>query len=533
MVWDYAAIDRKLNAYYPGDYFSGGPADDVYDGGSGDDTVYGQAGHDVLYGDAGNDYLDGGMGADVYLFGLGDGHDVVVADVYAQPDAPADVLRLGKGISASSLSVTTQGSDLLLSLDNGTDQVRVQGYFDTHPSERMRIEFADGLSWDAIAIDRMRYPVDDQLTGTAGSDALEGGLGSDTLQGLGGNDVLSGGDGQDWLDGGQGADLMIGGAGDDHYIVDNIGDVISEHLEADGLLSYDTVDSSVSYVLPDFVEAIMLTGSADINATANKGGCDLNGNTGNNYLKGGEGLDFIFGDAGIDTLEGGLGDDYYYLTDNQDTVIEQKGEGLDQIWAFGDGIKMADNVERLYMKSAAALTAYGNDGKNYMMGNNRDNVLYGNGGDDTLSGLSGNDSFYGGLGNDSQIGGAGNDSYYFKRGDGADIIYDADGTVGNKDKLDFQGAISSTQVWLTKSGNDLVVSVIGTTDKVTINSWFLGSAFQVESIVAEGNGKTLSASKVQGLVNAMSSFAPPPLGQTTLTPAYNSALGSIIASSWA
>jgi Ca2+-binding RTX toxin-like protein len=532
MSWDYAAIDRKLNSYYPGDYIWCGATDDVYDGGNGDDTVYGQAGHDVLYGGAGNDYLDGGDGADVYLYGLGDGSDTVVSDPNAAPDVPADVLRLGAGIHANGVSTSKQGSDLLLDVGDGADQVRVQGYFGTLSSARMRIEFADGMVWGADAVDRLIGVTDDLLAGTEASDALEGGLGNDTLQGMGGNDVLSGGDGQDVLDGGGGADLMMGGAGDDHYIVDNSGDVVSEKLEADGALSYDTVDSHVSYTVPDFVEAVTLMGADNIDATANKGGCDLTGNMGNNHLRGGEGLDFIFGDAGADTLEGGQGDDYYYLTDNEDTVIEQKGEGLDQIWAFGDGIKMADNVERLYMKSATALTAYGNEGKNYMMGNNRNNVLYGNGGDDTLSGLSGNDSFYGGVGNDSQIGGTGNDTYYFKQGDGADIIYDADGTAGNKDKLDFQGAINSTQVWLTKSGNDLVVSVIGTTDKVTINSWFLGATFQVESIVAEGNGKTLSAAKVQSLVNAMSSFAPPPLGQTTLTPAYNNALGSIIASSW-
>jgi hypothetical protein len=88
-------------------------------------------------------------------------------------------------------------------------------------------------------------------------------------------------------------------------------------------------------------------------------------------------------------------------------------------------------------------------------------------------------------------------------------------------------------VWLARSGNDLVLSVIGTTDSVTVTGWFLSPDYHVEAIVAGGNGKTLSDTKVQGLVTAMSSFAPPPLGQTTLTPAYNSALGSVIASSWA
>ena len=89
------------------------------------------------------------------------------------------------------------------------------------------------------------------------------------------------------------------------------------------------------------------------------------------------------------------------------------------------------------------------------------------------------------------------------------------------------------------AGNDILISgsgadTIADTDPVvvTITNWFLGSTFQVESIVADGNARTLSASKVQGLVNAMSSFAPPPLGQTTLTSAYANALGNLLASSW-
>jgi Ca2+-binding RTX toxin-like protein len=325
---------------------------------------------------------------------------------------------------------------------------------------------------------------------------------------------------------------MVGGSEDDTYYVDNTGDQVIEKLEADGVGSYDTVISSISYTAPEFVEAVFLTGSANINATASSGGCDLTGNSGSNYLKGGDGLDFIFGDEGADTLEGGAGDDYYYLTGNEDTVIEQAGGGLDQIWAYGDGITMAANVERLYMMSFLARTATGNDGNNLMQGNNRANTLYGKGGNDKLLSGAGDDTLYGGVGNDSLYGSTGNDTYHFSRGDGADMISDFDATVGNQDKLMFDGAIDSSQLWLTKSGNDLVVSVIGTTDKVTISSWYLSSTYQVENIVAGGNSKTLSAANVQNLVNAMASFTPPAQGQTTLPSNYQTALGSVIAANW-
>jgi uncharacterized delta-60 repeat protein len=66
------------------------------------------------------------------------------------------------------------------------------------------------------------------LIGTSGNDTLTGTSGDDMLQGLAGNDVLNSLAGNDTLDGGTGADTMQGGAGSDTYVVDNIGDVITE-----------------------------------------------------------------------------------------------------------------------------------------------------------------------------------------------------------------------------------------------------------------------------------------------------------------
>jgi len=523
-------VDSLLNAY--GTYQYGTPQSEMMVGSRGDDQLNGMEGDDTLYGAAGRDVLTGSQGADTYLFGRGDGQDTVVAD-YGYPTGGADTLRFDAGISMADVAVTRQGGDLFLKLKDSTDEVLLQNYFGGYMDQFVNIAFADGWQWTYDEVKRKVEPWDDQLTGTDTPEALEGGLGNDTLLGLAGDDFLDGDAGLDHLDGGLGADTMAGGADDDTYIVDNSADVVIEKIEADSAVSYDTILSSVSYTAPDNVEALVLTGTSDINATSNNTGCDLSGNTGKNYLKGGDSLDFIFGDDGFDTLEGGAGDDYYYLTDNTDTVIEQAGGGLDQIWAYGDGIKMADNVERLYMQSYLARTAYGNEGNNLMAGNNRANTLYGNGGNDKLFGYSGDDTIYGGLGNDSLYGSIGNDTYHFQRGDGADTVYDLDTTAGNQDKLLLDGAIKADQVWLAKSGNDLVVSVIGTTDKVTINSWYLGGLYQVESIVAGGNGKTLSAANVQNLVNAMASFTPPAQGQTTLPANYQTALNGVIAANWA
>ena len=58
-----------------------------------------------------------------------------------------------------------------------------------------------------------------------------GGSGNDTITGDAGANTLVGNDGNDTLDGGAGADTMIGGTGNDTYVVDNVGDVVTENAQ--------------------------------------------------------------------------------------------------------------------------------------------------------------------------------------------------------------------------------------------------------------------------------------------------------------
>jgi hypothetical protein len=86
-------------------------------------------------------------------------------------------------------------------------------------------------------------------------------------------------------------------------------------------------------------------------------------------------------------------------------------------------------------------------------------------------------------------------------------------------------------LWFRKVGTSLEVSVIGTGDKATIDSWYLGSRYQVEQFQVD-SGRTLLSSTVDSLVNAMAAFAPPAVGQTTLSTTYQSSLNSVIAANW-
>ena len=76
---------------------------------------------------------------------------------------------------------------------------------------------------------------------------------------------------------------MQGGAGNDTYLVDNVGDVVTENASE----GTDLVQSSVSFTLGTNVDNLTLTGSGNINGTGNGDANVITGNSGNNTLDGG------------------------------------------------------------------------------------------------------------------------------------------------------------------------------------------------------------------------------------------------------
>ena len=271
----------------------------------------------------------------------------------------------------------------------------------------------------------------DALSGGTGADVVDGGEGIDDLFGDDGDDRLFGGAGGDFLDGNLGADAMFGGAGDDRYIVDNAGDTVRED---DGAGTdpggRDAVYSSTSFVLPQFVEEVWLTGSAPINGTGNglanymngsqaanvlsglDGADTLHGQAGNDTLYGGNGNDSVNGGPGADALFGGAGDDIYTVDNLGDTVDERVGGadagGIDQVQT-SVSFALPVFVESLVILGSAAADGLGNGLANVIRGNGASNLLDGAGGDDTLVGNAGDDTLRGGAGADLLQGGDGRD----------------------------------------------------------------------------------------------------------------------------
>jgi serralysin len=113
-----------------------------------------------------------------------------------------------------------------------------------------------------------------------GNDKVIGSYRSERLTGHGGNDTL---------EAGAGSDTMLGGAGNDTYCADDLLDDVSE-MSATGTDSggIDTVLSSVNFVLPEYVENLVLSGIASTSMKAY-------GNVLDNRIEGHVGADFLVG----------------------------------------------------------------------------------------------------------------------------------------------------------------------------------------------------------------------------------------------
>jgi Ca2+-binding RTX toxin-like protein len=485
-------------------------AGSVLAGLGGNDTLLGGSGADTLLGGDGNDRLDGGAGSDRMEGGAGN-------DVYLVDDLGDTVAELvGAGTDTVQASVT-------FTLPSNVENLTLSGSGDI-----------GGTGND----------LDNTIVGNASQNVLSGLGGNDRLRGGTGNDTLLGGDGNDRLDGGAGADRLSGGAGNDTYVVDDVGDLVEE-LANEGT---DAVQSSISYVLGSNVENLTLTGLGTLSGTGNElnnvltasgSGSVLYGLAGNDTLKGAAAHDILFGGEGNDRLDGGesadrliggAGDDVYVVDDVGDEVVEESSQGTDSVQA-AISYTLVANVENLMLTGNAAINGTGNELANVITGNSASNRLAGLGGNDTLRGGAMADILIGGLGNDRLEGGLGADTYEFGRGDGQDTIVENDDTAGVLDKLHFDAGIAADQLWWRKSGNSLEVSVIGSTDKVTLSNWYLGAARHVE-VFELANGSQLLDTQVQALVQAMASFSPPAAGQASLPANYESTLQPVIAANW-
>ncbi len=530
-----------IDALQGNDTIYGGGGDDELMGGPGNDKLFGEEGNDRLLGGTGDDRYEVDR-TDTVIEELNEGNDTVYfrddtfTGVYNLPANVENLVMVGRFNNMSALG---NGLDNRIFGNNtGNDTVfgnigddYIQGDFAfmvgtnsfsgntgsdmLHGGDGNDVIWGDqGEGKDLVfsLADDMLFGDygNDILYGQAGADTLDGGLGNDTLYGGAGNDVLNGG--FDLLPPGKEADLfgsnyfpgndtMSGGAGDDTYlfgrssrsdrIVDTAvsGETNQLRFEA-GVIAADVavrhegndlnfyivgfIDNKLSVVdyfsstvrpltTATFSDGTVWT-SAEFEAAplgpVGNGDRFIRGTDTNETLTGLGGNDTIDGKDGVDQISGGDGNDYLLGGAGRDVLMG--GNGNDLLNGGGDGDR-----------------------------------LLGGAGADTLLGDIGDDFLDGGTGNDVLNAGSGQNRLIFQKGDGQDLVRGV-ATAGVVDRTVIElvtsydvgslgsgpVGIASTDVVLTRTGDDLVIDRNDGDDSITVENYFASSGANLYPIHA-------------------------------------------------
>jgi trimeric autotransporter adhesin len=362
-------------------YISGTASDNTLNGGAGNDTLDGGAGSDSMTGGQGDDnfFVDSSTDTTVEL--SNEGTDTVrSALAWTLSNEVENLVLLGTANIngfGNALNNVLDGNSGNNTLNGGTgaDTLRGGAGNDTYTVDNVgdtAIENADS------GTDKVNASVSFALSANVENLTLTGSAANNAT----GNDLantINGNSGDNTIDGGAGVDAMTGGLGNDTYIVDHVGDVVSESTSS----GTDTVQSSVSYVLSSNVERLTLLGGANLNATGNGSANILTGNSGNNTLDGA---------GNADSMIGGGGNDVYIVESTGDTITELAGEGIDEVRSSVT-YTIAAEIDNLVLTGTSAISGNGNALANNLTGTTGANTLDGKAGADTMSGLSGNDVY--------------------------------------------------------------------------------------------------------------------------------------------
>ena len=499
---DFIAQPEHNALMWANDYLDGEDGDDQLVGGGMDDILYGGRDNDSLWGDEpnkllkkdyqGQDYLDGedgddyleGGGKDDTLYG-GEGNDTLEGDSdSATVEGDAHGNDYLDGEDGDDLMAGNGGADTLYG-GVGNDQMLGDSYDGDLAAEFQGDDYMDGEEGNDVLLGNNG---NDILNGGAGNDQLQGGKGNDQIHGGADDDILFGEEGNDILTGGDGANSFIGGLGDDmltgsssddvyYYSLGDGTDHISDAGGSDWVVFTDISSGqvmvgvgSLKISLPDGGElhlddfdpespldgAIEYFQFSDVVMTRQQLiqtlGFKINGTLGEDDLTGTALGDSIKALAGSDYVNAGGGNDTVDLGEGDDSA--DAGSGNDEV-SGGDG---NDSIS-------------GREGEDVLDGGAGWDELYGNEGADQLIGGLGDDYLGGGTGNDRLQGDEGNDIYLFGTGDGQDIVIDS---IGNN-KVLLTGGLTDSQISMSKVGTDLIVSISGKSDRLTVKDWFAAS----------------------------------------------------------
>ncbi|MDP3483566.1 MAG: Ig-like domain-containing protein [Sulfuricella sp.] len=467
--------------------------------------------NNIITGNSGTNFIDGGAGADSMAGGAG--NDTYIVDNAG--DLVTEAASAGTDLVYSSVSytLTTNVENLTLTGSgniNGTGNTLNNVILGNIGNNRLdgstgADSMAGGLGNDTYVVENVGDLVSESLD--EGIDTVEASIsytltanvenltltGTAATNGTGNalDNAIVGNAAANVQNGGLGADSMSGGAGNDTYVVDNVGDIVTEGLNA----GTDLVQSGITYTLTANVENLTLTGADVIDGTGNTLNNIITGNSSANVLDGGAGVDTIYagtgddtliggdgndalygeagndllqgnagndlldGGVGADTMQGGLNDDTYVVDNVGDLVVENLAEGTDLVQS-SITYTLTDNVENLTLTGAANINGTGNVLNNIILGNSGANVLTGLEGNDTLNGGAGADTMLGGVGDDTYVVDNAGDIVTENLGEGIDNVQSGISytLTANVENLTLTGTAS-----INGTGNELDNVIVGNT----------------------------------------------------------------------
>ena len=473
-----------------GDLLDGGAGNDRLYGGTGSDWLKGGDGVDVLVGGAGGDILEGGRGddqqaggvaailggagSDQYVFGYGDGNDVLfdesdpagvagsTGDSFynrvTQLNAGAltrnwagngnyevdgsvkggeDAVVFGVGVTMRNLIIKRSGAngqDLVIQLTaddpagtlvNGQvvqvltgDSLTIKDWFES----TRKVEWLRFVNGDEIRIG----DITSYIVGVAGQSVIVGTYGADWIVGTDDNDKIYGLNGDDFGFGGLGADLVSGDANND----------------------------------------LVSGGGGDDIVVGGAGNDTVFGDGGRDSLSGGAGWDILAGGKGDDTIVAGGGDDVirYSRGDGRDILIDDLVDNWDLVWQDGyyvNGYSVGPNgtIVKTTGNIQDTITTVYFDGSNWINGADYDY-------DATTRIL--------------------------RRHKGAvNGVISNDVALGGSDTLEFGVGIDIQDLLLRKVGNDLEITIsdvdatsgfAGGDDRILIRDWWSATGVELRPI---------------------------------------------------
>ncbi|MBN3759528.1 hypothetical protein G3O01_01655 [Burkholderia sp. Ac-20365] len=363
----------------------------------------------------------------------------------------------------------------------------------------------------------------------------------DTLTGNAGNDTLIGGDGNDTLFAGTGNDTMIGGAGNNTYVVQATGtlDTIVTSAGLHDTLQLKGVPSSAVTFAQQGNDLLVTLNAGQSNATQVVVKDQFNGR-GVGTIQTSDGT---FATNGLSTTLGASWQQHgqaQTLSRTNTTTSYGDGNNIVSITANYDTANLGNGSNWVTVATSHGNVNTGNGNNVIVTTGSYENIVVGNGANtitatqswNTIKAADGNNVITASGSYENITVGAGANAIVVAGSYGSVTVGHGVNSVdfdGSSETLHFTPDVASDNLWFQHVGADLLITVDGTGESVTLKNWYAGHSGC--SIVA-GDGKTLSASNVSQLVQAMASFAPPPAGTTSLPPAYQTSLAPVLASNW-